>query len=247
MIYKKELLNANWYLNHMSMFLKESYGIKEQYQWFVDQLNSIDFVADNMLNVLDLYNVLWNKNNPWKMRIKFDDETEENVTFYSYEELVNYFDEKNIKLGFLDVIANLNDIDRQFIYTYNDVENDVPVTKKEVITLNNRDLYRYILISIAKNNYDGTFEMIKNTYNKVFGEEKVIYLTDNTSGTKLNVNIYILADADELNSDIIKAFKSDLFIIKSMGITYNLKLLNSSSEIFKLDKENNLDNAKYIL
>lgn len=244
MIYKKKLLDINWYLDHMSMFLKESYGIKDQYQWFVDQLNSINFVCDNIVNMLDFYNVLWNKDNPWKFGIKFDDGTSEVKSFKEYKDLVKYFDEKDIKLDFLDMIAKLFGIQREFICTYIDPEGTDLI--KETITLSNEELYDYILIVNARNNYDGTYDMIKETYTKAFGEETVVYFTENSaSSTAEPLTAHICIIEDELTLNIKKMFRNKEFLIRSLGIQYEVSFYQRGDRPFTLDRNNNLDNPLY--
>ena len=53
---KEKLTEKKYYLDNMSMFLKESYGIEEQLNMFVDWLKSMDNLADVSISCLDIWN-----------------------------------------------------------------------------------------------------------------------------------------------------------------------------------------------
>lgn len=53
---KKELLDANYYINKLSMFMRESYGIIPQINILIDWINSVDKTSDLIASILDIWN-----------------------------------------------------------------------------------------------------------------------------------------------------------------------------------------------
>lgn len=209
---KNNLLDINWYLSKMSMFLKESYGIIEELKWDVDLLNNINNVCDSIVKSFDIYSITFDK-----------DESD------SYENIMNQYDKEGKDFLTLDIIASLIGISRNVFIA------------NSWVKLNNYDLWQYIIITIAKNNFKGTNEEIINAYNKAHIE--IIYLTVDKAQCTIKVKM------DNLSENIKNLFlRIDApLCIQSMGIYYNLELFQGEAKGFILDKNNNLDNYSYRL
>lgn len=54
---RKDLLEFKYYLDRLSMFMNESYGIQEQVEIFYQQLKTIDENFDYLLEKLDIFNI----------------------------------------------------------------------------------------------------------------------------------------------------------------------------------------------
>ena len=64
---KEKLLDKNYYMSKLSMFMKESYGIPENVDLMLDWMKSIDSLSTYITNVLDI----WNENYKKEMEEKF--------------------------------------------------------------------------------------------------------------------------------------------------------------------------------
>lgn len=201
---KERLLSKDFYLENLSMFMKDSYGIKERLYGYISILNNINDIADGLVSRFDLYNL-----------------TSE----------IDYFTRNNIdpdgtEDAILDMLADIFGIERTLEVTYPGDGGTVT----EIITLNNRDLYIYILVSISKLNYQGTNKEIRDLYSSdtIIGQVTGIkYVWGSAS---LSCDVYFCGSEelekwqDGYNSNLVKLFLSDKLLIESLGIQYSKHL-----------------------
>lgn len=236
MISKDYLLDENYYIKLLPMLLRDSYGFKEQLTYYVKLFQQMDFVCDQYINSLDLYNLFWNKDKPWEIN---------GVKYSTYESfLADVFGKTPFII--LDFIASLVGVSRNLTYEYiTENEQHEKITNRENLVLNNTELYHYILIAIARNNYDGTREMIDKTYQKAFIDsgiaDSITYLRP--SNLNCQVLVQIVYNASMSDNDKI-LFQSGNYLIKSLGIDYSIRMVESEENIFKLGTSK-MDDIKY--
>ncbi len=217
---KPEILNYEYYISKLSMFMRDSYGIKEQLAIFVDWLKSIDNLSEVIANTLDIWN----------------DE---------YASEMEKYDEKDEQFEPLDHIASIVGCSRvNKIYVSKDLDGtqyEKPIEK--IITLNNSELLDLIKIKIVQNNYTGSKKELRDLYQKKLDYKLIIGLTPNTTGTDYqSATCLVYLDDNKISgkpisNNIKYLFKySDLFI-KSLGIDYQMALVTDLNQILKLDKE----------
>ena len=150
---KERLLSKDFYLENLSMFMKDSYGIKERLYGYISILNNINDIADGLVSRFDLYN----------LTSEIDYFTRNNI------------DPDDMEDAILDMLADIFGIERTLEVTYPGDGGTVT----EIITLNNRDLYIYILVSISKLNYQGTNKeknKKNNDWNQKPGRDPIEYI-----------------------------------------------------------------------
>ena len=226
---KNNLLDVNWYLSKMSMFLKESHGIVDEVNWDIDLLNNMNDVCDSIMHSFDIYSV--------DFPIMTDDD---GSIIDSYEDLMISIDKKNqdkaeeekIYYKPLDIIASLVGVSRTVKFIVNE----------EIFwrTLSNYELWQYILIAIARNNFKGTYEQIRDVYKRI--GLNILYITTGVMSCKICVE-----DNDTLSQNIKNLLQQGDILIKSVGVDYNVIFYRTDNQGFALDAFNNLDNFSYIL
>lgn len=219
---KEKLTNKKYYLDNMSMFLKESYGVEEQLDMFVDWLKSMDNLADVSISCLNIWNPKYK--NDLKRKISNDEDFKP-----------------------LDNLASLIGISRETkIYYYVEGETK-PVY--EILHFSNDDLIDLIKINIIQNNYKGTTKELIDLYqNKLnYNIWIVPSLKTNTMYKSAYCDVYLEVykrDGTLISENIQKMFKYSNLFLRSLGIEYNALLTTDISNILKLDTVYN-DETKY--
>lgn len=241
---KETLLTKDFYLDQMSMFMKDSYGMIDREETYRAILNNVNDVADGLISRYDIFNLLFTE---------------------------DYF-ERNKPLGWtadaykastvdtvLDTIGAIFGIQRTFNIKYLGVNYnghygaDTSTEYKETITLSNLELYIYIQVVITKLNYQGTTEEIKHLYygnnqnNTYVQDLKIYYSWDDANPLDCNV---FFCNSDEIaknnyNSNIVKLFLSDKLLVESLGIRY-LKHLTTATFVARFDDPSDISTYKYI-
>lgn len=241
---KERLLTSKFYLDNLSLFMKNSYGIKDRLDTYLSILNNINNISDDIISRFDIYNII------------FTD---------------NYFIRNNInETGtddeWLDLIGSIFNIKRTMKITYvgadvhetgtatpenNWAEDDYPYgqlnrTYTQTITLTNYEMFMYIKFMIIKLNYRGINQDILNAYSGNTNDRYNLayfnihyYWIDS-----LNCNVY-LDQAQEIpqnnySNNLIKLFLGDKFIIESLGIQYHKRLIMDNLAQF-VDPEQTLE------
>ena len=238
-----KLLDINFYLHSMSMYLRNSYGMEERCKLYYDILTNVIDTADTMFDRMNI--------------------------FYYENENDNYFTKNYISAGYvsaddyktgtsdsvLDGIGAIFGLKRQVRVKYSPSVGD---SVDEIITLNNFEFLIYIQASIAKNNYDGTNKSLRQYYRgtSLFGydrySEKVYDQNQEFISAYLNhirkksflteLKIAYIAGEDPLTvkiflgyekaneeKNIKHLFLSGLLTIESLGITYE-KIIGNEFE-----------------
>ena len=222
----EKLLNKNYYLNAMSKFLLNSYGVSERYDVYLKILYNIDTIAEDIFSRFDIYNVA-----NWSEPDYF---------------IRNGIDKTSKSDTWLDIIASIYNINRimQISYTDPTTEPD-PTDITETITLNNWELYIYIKVMVSKLNFNGTAKEIVDLYGtgeigssdldiKYLGINYIWQNAGSTSPLSCQVIFYntdLINDFKNRtgNENICKLFLSGNLLIESLGITYD-KFLSSKLE-----------------
>ena len=139
---------------------------------------------------------------------------------------------------FLDQIASIYNISRNItLYGLNEDKSGLS-DQLVSITLNNKDLYTYILASILKNNFDGTQECINEFTQRFpeYAELQIQYFFDENYPAYL----YITSVIDDRDEHLLILFFNLKLTIKPLGLT--VKLANNF-----IPGGNLYDEAKYDL
>jgi hypothetical protein len=223
---KELLLQDEYYLEQLTLFLRNSYGIDEQQKMLVDILRQVNKTEDDIMNQLGAF---------------IDSETALNIDY------INSLDGDVSKL--MDDIGSLLGISRNLTISCTTnilIDGGFYVFDDEQITLNNFEFFIYIACTIFNNNYDGTFKMASDLYDRLNTQDnpkaiRIIMLSDvNVSGV-CNVYFdeqspygYVAGDTEETfnnRKNIYALFFSGLLTLTSMGITYKYDVLNISQDI----------------
>lgn len=207
---KERLLNNKFYLDHLSLFMKDSYGIIDRLNTYVAILNNVNDIADDIMSRFDIYNVMFEGD------------------YFERNEI----DKDGTDDRWLEIIGSIFNIERVMNVTY--LDNDTQEYVTETLTLTNLELYLYIKVMISKINYQGTTEELIELYGNPFDEEtypdtslkylKIKYYWDTNSAV---CNVY-LPVGNNYSNNLIKLFLADKLIIESLGIQYNKQLVDGS-------------------
>lgn len=124
------------------------------------------------------------------------------------------------KSDWLDKIGELFGVKRALSVQY--TENNI--VKTEQLNLNNEDFLKLIQCQIIKNYFNGSYEQIKQYYEKV--GLRVLYITAEEEAT---CNVYLLKTEDsafDYSDNIKKLFLSGLMLIESAGIKYTTGVID---------------------
>ena len=145
---KERLLSKDFYLDSMSMFLKNSFGMIDREETYRAVLNNVNGFADSLISRYDLFNILFKED--YFERNGIDKDGDEDAV--------------------LDNIAAIFGLNRSMNVSYygigyaNQYYGERGVLYTESIRLTNRELYIYIKIAITKLNFQGTAGEIKDLY-----------------------------------------------------------------------------------
>ena len=216
---KDKLLQKEYYIDKLSMFMRESYGIIPQIEIFVDWLNSMNATADVIASLLDI----WNED-----------------YLLSVKEICPN-DEPFLPL---DMIASLVGCSRRNVVMVPDTNNDPITYNKEILELNNEELLELIKVKIVQNNYDGSLKSIIDLYkNKL--NYNIFYTLSKCEGTSryapASCNVFIDDQKTDgvtpVSENIKKIFKYSDFFIQSLGIVYDKKMISDIDTLLILDKD----------
>lgn len=124
------------------------------------------------------------------------------------------------KSDWLDKIGELFGVKRALSVQY--TENNI--VKTEQLNLNNEDFLKLIQCQIIKNYFNGSYEQIKQYYEKV--GLRVLYINAEEEAT---CNVYLLKTEDsafDYSDNIKKLFLSGLMLIESAGIKYTTGVID---------------------
>lgn len=204
---KDKLLKSDYYKNQLTLLLRNSYGVPEQIDLYTEILNMFNQKA------LDLFKLLG---------IGILDETIEDYYHWHINlDAINKL--SDTKSDLLDRIAEIVGCSRYYSFL------DTP--------LNNTELYILIYFKIKQNNFLGTNKEMEDIYKEIFN--RVSYTDINisyiTSKDEASTCFIILDHKENTHSNLVKLFKHDMLILKSVGIKYQ-KLVLESSKLGYFDK-----------
>ena len=161
----EKLKSDKYYLDNLSLFMQNSYGIKDHIELFTSLIKDLDVYYDDLWKYLDIF-------------VEKD--------YLSNSEKVAFVH------PMLDIIGKIFNISRNVVIkeyeqdsagTYSN-KNDYTI---QSITLNNEEFLTYIKCQILKNNFNGTREdLIKKANNKEYENDpekvKAVLTTKNCPG-----------------------------------------------------------------
>lgn len=249
-----QLLDEKFYLQSMSLFLKNSYGMEDRCKMYVNILNNVVDTSEELFNRL-------------------------NIFYYDISTKKDYCDLNGINKSstsdrYLDLIAGIFNINREFEIRYTNPGGSRIVKN---IKLDNYELMLYIQAIATKFIFDGSYEQLHYFYNGTsllnydlyYGDSEARYtntdlciLTNNTTkflpitnlGIKyktvpdapLTCNIYYTGSPEIYNThkNIEKLFYGGYLTIESLGIVYN-RLIALALFQGRFYKEGNPENIMF--
>lgn len=217
---KQKLKSESYYLDKLSMFLRNSPGVPEHFSMMISMLNIVDEVLDNILYFFDI--------------------TKDEV-FLKIEEMGTSSD-------ILDKIAHLYGVRRHFTVTYVEdsetISRELTLNNFELWTLIKAQILQNCYDGSFKQMREFYDKMRIPVY--VFSSTSsgnVSLLLDMSSSMTVGTKSYSFAD----NPNIEYLFKANMFTIRSMGIRYFTSTMSVASVAIWDDtsEARSWDNAKW--
>lgn len=188
----KKLLNWQYYYTKLPLYIRNDFGIPEQFKMIHELICKLDSVEDEILNCFNL--MQYNYEN--KVIAKYD-----NINGYDFK--------------LLDIIASIYGINRYMnVSYYSNIEN-TDINKS--LKLTNKELYLLIKSRIIQNNYDGSYQQALEYYNDI--DLPIYMFTDQMS--PLHCQLYLgLNDNIKNNENMRTLFLANILTLKSVGIVY---------------------------
>lgn len=219
----EKLTSIDFYKNSMSMFLKNSPGMLERCQMFVDILKNLNNSANNVFDWLNIYGP-------------------------DYEDKLDKDDE--ITCGWLDLIGEFLGISRHFNKVVEDKDDEGNVIKDKDgnviyvvagLKLNDKEFLKYIQATIQKYIFDGTRESLREAYYgtrllnwDAYDHNKSVYpikIQKYLSNIKKTVALndlkiqYVQAKTKINNKDVLMNGVCQILCLGKTDLTDNLKTL----------------------
>lgn len=214
----EKLRTWDYYLTKLPLYLRNSWGIDEHFHMLFELLQQLEENGAQLLfgfNVFsDEYSEYMNQFGNSNYLVASNNlECSENVTTQSGT---------SYDFDLLEKIAEWYGVTRYFDVEY--VENLVIIKKQ--LKLTNEELLKLVLAKIILNNFNGSYEQIRELYNKI---NLPIYVLTSISSPG-HVILYMDASRISNVTDNIKdLFKSGQFTLPSMGILYSTDIVDISS------------------
>lgn len=183
----EKLKNFSYYYKKLPLYMRNSYGIKEHFKIIWSVMIQLETIQEN---VLDAMNIL-QSNYLQDIVAKYD-----NVNGYDFK--------------VLDYIAALYGVNRDLSVSYIRHSDKAQVNMQ--LHLTNAELYMLIKSRIIQNNYDGSYEQVREYYKQI---DLPVYVC-----TSNNAECYLYLDKGIVSGNIYQLFMANLLTIKSMGIIY---------------------------
>ena len=214
-----KLKSERYYLDKMSMFMRNSYGISDQLSIFITMLNLVDNSIDDVLRFFDI----------------------------TQDEVFLQIEEMGTSSDILDKIAHLYGLKRQFTLIYKDTEEhtvDVTLNNFELWLL----VKAQLLQNCYNGSYGQMREYYDKMNIPVYiftnsNSGQALIMLNTTSGITVKDVVYKFED----NPNVELLFKANLLTIRSMGIQY-LTSTSSISALGVWDSllpSRSWDNAKW--
>lgn len=142
-----------------------------------------------------------------------------------------YHGPNEYSLDILEKIGKIYGVNRYFDISFVD---DSGITQKKQLKLTNKELYKLILTKIILLNYDGTYSMARELYDKI--NLPIYIFTESSANVKL---ILDTGNTSNITQNIQDLFDSNMFTLKSLGIRYNIFKANIAQlALFDSEDEN---------
>lgn len=148
---KAELLDLDYYLNKLSLFMRNSYGVEEQFEMIHQILVRVNTSIDETFEALD-------------------------VMSENYLSIINSYINNNEDFDILDKIASIYGVSRHFSVTYKETPESVTSTTTE-LNLTNEELLMLIRARIIQNTYRGSYIESKQFYSLIGLQNQITLLT----------------------------------------------------------------------
>lgn len=200
---REDLTEFRYYLEALSKFMQESYGISEQVKTFWSLLKQVDDYYDEYLRELDFFEV---NRKPGETSWNVEGET-------------------------LDKIGAIFGCQRKFTIPVYDTANMFNIVDYAQIDMNDDEFLVYIKTQVIKQNFDGTRETLQRLYSTfVDGKiqeglipQRFLYTTEYAPDGAICT---IRWDEESPSQTLAKLFDNGYLTIESMGIRYRRQITN---------------------
>ena len=193
---EEKLLSFDYYLSKVPMYLKQNDTFTQHFKIWYDMLISSNESFDTILNLLDIFSDDYN---------------------------IKYLSGDNpVASNLLEKLANLFNIGHDFSVTYK--VNNVDTTFE--LNLTDEELLILLKAQIIKNNFNGTYDDIKQFYNKLGWT--IIYQVNVSASAIL---IFVGKSGSSLSENLQKCWNAGLLSVNSLGIDYAYNIINNYDTI----------------
>lgn len=218
---RKDLLEFKYYLDRLSMFMKESYGIQEQVEIFYQQLKQANEQFEYLFDQLDIFNVQ-DENIPENYVSALIDKI--GVIFGCYRKFTIFLNNQYEEI-------NLNDEDFIIYIKCQIVKQNFQGTREQLSAIYT------------------TYEDGQVTKNKLLDLIMVYVLYQVPTGSppvlnSVQCNIY-WCNYSQYSENLLKLFLAGYLTIESMGILYNRLAQNINDLLIYADKVITLNDGDY--
>ena len=255
MIAKKELLELEYYLQRMSLFMNESHGFEDRMRIFWNILTSIDTFYNKLFEYYDILNVVNPDKDYYTYYLKDADNVSSKTKGAIKDGNGNYF----VPIEMLDKVGAIFNCTRNITIKCSALDengnyiNTSPTTEddlisKKFVTLNNKEFLTYIKMQIRKQYFNGSREELAALYgaeNSTNADEINLYyvtqynLTEQQNVDSATVTIYWSNGASAVFTPTMRyLFLNGLLTIESLGISYQRTIQN-------IDNLSMFDDAKF--
>lgn len=257
----EQILDINYYLSEMTMFLKESYGVTDRFKrTYYSLITKLDEIGQKYLDLLNAF-VLENDYDKLIDKSTYPEFQDKYISVENPEEgeLYHYFEKQGdkyvltedeyivpnktyytISCPLVELWSSLAGINRDIRITYFDEELETPAYVSKNITLTSTEMIILSKFRFYELNYDGTLEGLLNTYNHILNQIKVYYISTSA------LTVSIIVTLENINEDYLpnlkNVFKDENYLIKSLGIKYSINSIGELNNIFRFR-----ENSGYII
>ena len=232
---KEKLLNRDYYLSKLSMFMKESYGLTMNVDLMLDWMKSVDSASTYLTNVLDIWNDNYKNDMIEKFGYKYIYRTLDDTNYY----LRGHFEDAlHTEIVISNVYVKMNNLEYSVITANSDNTSFFAVIKSEDVEFEQHGEYFYINVD---KDYNLTKEIVSpvslGLYELVSSTSKNQYIKSTDTEFEESTEYYVRDEIGYRKYKYTKANPKFLNLYEGKIYRFDYKIGNYTKTS---PKENNL-------